>query len=247
LYLAHDGNLLTVTDDFDQNPSCRYFYNFHREPIMNTKQSIAKAYDCAANEYAAALWNELDKKPFDQIFLNWFATQIPPGETLLEIGSGPGEVSGYLSHQGVNCLGTDISEQMIENGKKYFPQVKFETQDYFHLSYADKSFCGVIGYYAIVNLTPNEVELVLAEVKRVLREGGIFVFTFHIYEGEEKVDVASFFNQESNQLTFYYFKVDDVKAMVENTGYQVQDILIRYPYKDAEYQSKRAYFVVRKP
>jgi len=29
-------------------------------------------------------------------------------------------------------------------------------------------------------------------------------------------------------------------------GYQVVDILIRYPYTDVEYPSKRAYFVVRK-
>jgi len=42
------------------------------------------------------------------------------------------------------------------------------------------------------------------------------------------------------------FKVDDVRALVERTGFKVVDILIRYPYKDVEYQSKRAYFVVRK-
>lgn len=213
---------------------------------MNTKQSIAQAYDRAANDYAAAMWNELDRKPFDQIFLKWFATQIPQGETLLEIGSGPGEVSGYLSQQGVKCLGTDLSEQMIENARQYFPQLQFEVQDFFHLSYEDQAFCGVIGYYAIVNLTLDELELVLAEVKRVLRVGGIFLFTFHIFEGEAKTDVESFFSQEDNPLTFYYFKVDDVKELVENTGFQVIDILIRYPYEDVEFQSKRAYFVVMK-
>lgn len=213
---------------------------------MNTKESIAKAYDRAANDYAAALWNELDKKSFDQIILNWFAAQIPPGGAVLEIGAGPGEVSGHLARLGVQCLGTDISEQMIENARKFFPQVQFEVQDFFHLSYEDDSFCGVVGFYAIVNLTLEEIKTVLLEVKRVLRSDGIFLFSFHIYEGEEKTEVKSFFNQEANELTFYYFKVDDVKELVESAGYQVLDILIRYPYKDVEYQSKRAYFVVRK-
>ena len=214
---------------------------------MNTKESITQAYNHAADEYATAFWNELDKKSFDRIILNWFAAQIPAGESVLEIGAGPGEISGYLARLGVTCLGTDRSERMIENARKYFPQVKFEVQDFFHLKYADQSFRGVVGFYAIVNLTPEEIKTALLEVKRVLKDDGLFLFSFHIFEGEEKTDVEKFFSQEANALTFYYFKVDDVREWVESAGYQIVDILIRYPYKDAEYQSKRAYFVARKP
>jgi ubiquinone/menaquinone biosynthesis C-methylase UbiE len=213
---------------------------------MNTKESIAKAYDRAAKDYAAALWNELEGKPFDQIILRWFATQIPAGETVLEIGCGPGEVSGYLQRFGVTCLGTDISTQMIEAARAYFPEVQFEVQDFFRLEYADDTFCGVVGFYAIVNLVLEEVQAVLVEVQRVLKPGGLFLLSFHIDEGQERADVEHFFNHEGNALTFYYFKVDDVKALLESAGYQVVDILIRYPYKDVEYPSKRAYFVVRK-
>lgn len=214
---------------------------------MNTKESIAKAYDRAAMDYAAIMWNEFERKHFDQIILRWFATQIPPDETVLEIGCGPGEVSGYLQRFGVKCLGTDISEQMVANARKYFPQVCFEVQDFFRLGYGDGSFCGVVGFYAIVNLASEEVKAVLVEVKRVLKRDGLFLFSFHIDEGEEKVEVENFFNHEGTALTFYYFNVDDVKAWVESLGFEVIDILIRYPYKSVEYQSKRAYFVVRKP
>jgi ubiquinone/menaquinone biosynthesis C-methylase UbiE len=214
---------------------------------MNTKESITQAYNRAADEYASAFWNELEKKSFDRIILGWFAAQISAGESVLEIGAGPGEISGYLTNLSVKCLGTDRSERMIENARKYFPQVEFEVQDFFHLKYADQSFYGAVGFYAIVNLLPEEIKAALLEVKRVLKDDGLFLFSFHIFEGEEKTDVESFFNQEANALTFYYFKVDDVKEWVESAGYQVVDILIRYPYKDVEYQSKRAYFVVRKP
>lgn len=213
---------------------------------MNTKESIVKAYDWAAKEYAALMWNEFERKHFDQIILRWFATQIPSDETVLEIGCGPGEVSGYLQRFGVKCLGTDISTQMIEAAREYFPEVQFEVQDFFRLEYDDNAFCGVVGFYAIVNLVLEEVRAVLVEVQRVLKREGLFLFSFHVDEGEEKVDVENFFKQEGNTLTFYYFKVDDVKALVEGAGYQVLDILIRYPYQDVEYPSKRAYFVVRK-
>jgi ubiquinone/menaquinone biosynthesis C-methylase UbiE len=136
---------------------------------------------------------------------------------------------------------------MLENGRAYFPQVRFEVQDFFQFSYQDDSFCGVVGFYAIVNLESDEIKALLAEVKRVLKPGGLFLFSFHLFEGEDKIEVDEFLDQKIDNLTFYFFKADDVKALVEETGFQVLDILIRYPYEDVEYPSKRAYFVVKKP
>lgn len=213
---------------------------------MNTKDSIARAYDIAADEYAAKWWNEFENKHFDRVMLGWYAGQIPPGGTVLEIGSGPGEVSGYLSRLGVRCIGTDLSPRMIENAKRYFPDVQFEVQDFLNLRYVNNSFAGVIAYYAIVNLTVDAIKKGFAEVRRVLQPGGLFLFTFHIYETEEKTEVEAFFTPEGSPLTFYYFKVDDMKALVQSLGFQVVDILIRYPYPEVEYPSKRSYFVLRK-
>jgi ubiquinone/menaquinone biosynthesis C-methylase UbiE len=212
---------------------------------MNTRDGIARAYDRAADKYAEGFWNELEKKHFDRVILDWFADQAPRGERILEIGCGPGEVSGYLSRRGATCLGTDVSPRMIENARKYFPGVSFDVQDFFSLTYADTSFSRVVAFYAIVNLTMPEIESVFREVSRVLASGGLFLFTFHIYESEEKTDTADFL-APGNPLTFYYFKVDEMKAMVERLGFQVVDVLIRHPYPGAEYQSKRSYFILRK-
>jgi ubiquinone/menaquinone biosynthesis C-methylase UbiE len=208
--------------------------------------SIREAYDRAAADYAAAMWDEIDKKHFDRVILGWLASQVPPGETVLELGCGPGEVSGYLSRLGVRCLATDLSSQMVAQGKRLFPPVQFEVQDFFHLRYADASFPAVVAFYAIVNLTLDEVRAMLAEAQRVLNPGGVLLFTFHVFEKDERTDVEHFFNPQGGPLTFYYFKVEEIKALVEDLGFQVVDILTRYPYKDVEYQSKRAYVIVRK-
>lgn len=213
---------------------------------MNTKASITKAYDLAADDYAANWWNEFEKKHFDRLILDWFAAQIPKNEVALEIGAGPGEVSGYLANRGVKCLGTDISSQMIENARNYFPDIQFEVQDFFNLTYGNESFFSVIAYYAIVNLSLDEIRSVFKETRRVLKDNGLFLFTFHIFENEAETDVENFFNKEGNRLTFYYFKVDEMKSLVESSGFQIIDILIRYPYPNVEFGSKRAYFILRK-
>jgi ubiquinone/menaquinone biosynthesis C-methylase UbiE len=145
-----------------------------------TKDDITRAYDVAADAYASELWNELAGKNFDRILLNWFASEIPRGDTILEIGCGPGEVSGYLAARGGTCLGTDRSERMIKNARDYFPSVEFQVRDFFELGFDDAQFSGVVGFYAIVNLRIKEVRAVLFEILRVLEPHGLFLFSFHI-------------------------------------------------------------------
>jgi ubiquinone/menaquinone biosynthesis C-methylase UbiE len=213
---------------------------------MNTREGIRKAYDRAADAYAEEYWDELDRKPFDRMVLERFAAAIPPGGTILEIGSGPGEVSGYLGRLGAACIGTDASARMIENAKARFPGIRFEVRDFFELGYPDASFDGVVGFYAIVNLALDEVGQALAEARRVLGDGGLLLFSFHIREGEAEREVASFFNQEGNALTFHYFDVEEMRRLALGRGFGIEDIMIRYPYPDVEYPSKRAYFLARK-
>lgn len=213
---------------------------------MNSKDEISKAYSLVAEEYSHNLLNELERKNFDQLILNWYASQIPKDETILEIGAGPGQISGYLNNQGVNCIGTDISPEMVENARENFPDIKFEVQDFFDLTYMDNTFFGVVGFYAIVNYSLENIKPIFDEMKRVLKQSGLFLFSFHIFEGEEKAHVQKFFNEEGSELTFYYYKVDEIKKLVSSLEFEIIDIIIRYPYDANEFPSKRSYFILRK-
>jgi ubiquinone/menaquinone biosynthesis C-methylase UbiE len=217
-----------------------------RLATMNTKNSINKAYDDAADDYATKFWNEIEHKNLDRILLRWLADQIPPSERILEIGSGPGEVSAYLSRFHGGCMGTDLSEQMIRNARKYFPKVRFEVQDFFNLNYADSSFAAVVAFYAIVNLTKDEIGKVLAEAKRVLKPNGILLFTFHVRKTKNTLTIDKFFAKD-NQLSFYLYTVEEIRRLTKSLGFEQIDIVTRYPYKDVEYPTTRAYFILRKP
>jgi ubiquinone/menaquinone biosynthesis C-methylase UbiE len=208
---------------------------------------VGAAYDLVAEEYAAAFGDEIVKKHFDQIILRWFASQIPNGETVLELGAGPGEVSGWLAKLGIRCLATDASPRMVACGKRLFPEVSFAVKDFFALSQSDESVHAIVAFYAIVNYPLATIAPMFREVFRILEHGGICVFTFHVFEGEEKMTVRSFLGKEIEEISFYFFQVDEVKLLVESIGFQVVDILVRHPYPGVEYGSKRAYFILGRP
>jgi ubiquinone/menaquinone biosynthesis C-methylase UbiE len=214
---------------------------------MDARGKITSAYDLVAEAYAAKFWDEIEKKHFDRIVLRWLASQIATGQTVLEIGAGPGEVSGYLGRLGARCLGTDASPQMIEHARRLFPDGEFQVEDFFHLSFPAESFAAVVAFYAIVNYPLDEVETILREVLRVLASQGLFLFTFHVYEGERETTVSSFLDRDLDPIPFYYFPVDEMKQLVLRLGFRVIDIVERHPYPDVEFASRRAYFILRKP
>lgn len=53
------------------------------------------------------------------------------GEYILDLGCGTGDLSYKLHKLGVNVLGIDNSENMVEQAKKKYPNLKFEVQDCF--------------------------------------------------------------------------------------------------------------------
>jgi ubiquinone/menaquinone biosynthesis C-methylase UbiE len=196
--------------------------------MVNTTGSINKAYDDAADDYASTFWNEIEPKSLDCMVLRWLSDQVPPMEGILEIGSGPGEVTGYLSRYHPNCIGTDLSSQMIQNAKKYYPQGTFQVQDFYKLTYADNTFAAVVAFYAIVNLTIDEIQRVFVEAKRVLKSTGIFLFTFHLADEKKVLDVERFFNKD-NFLRFCLYKIEEMREIVERIGFEIVDTITRYP------------------
>ncbi|CAL1516957.1 methyltransferase domain-containing protein [Chitinophaga sp. MM2321] len=55
--------------------------------------------------------------------------QPGPGETILDLGCGTGELTAQLAATGAQVTGIDASEAMIISARAHFPQVSFEVGD----------------------------------------------------------------------------------------------------------------------
>lgn len=211
---------------------------------MQKTTSVIQCYNTTAKEYAQKYMNELQHKHFDRILLSAFAKENKGKGKMIDLGCGPGQTTRYLYDQGCeNITGTDLSPEMINIAKELNPHINFETADMLALRYPDNYCDSALAFYAIVHFDYAELKLALKEIKRVLKSGGEFLFSFHV--GSDIVHLDEFLDQKVN-IDFYFFETAKVTELVSECGFEIVDVLERQPYKEVEYPSKRAYIWIKK-
>lgn len=103
------------------------------------------------------------------------------GGDVLEIGVGGGRMAEHLHRLARRYVGVDYSTAMIDASRARFPDLDLRVCDARDLSmFADASFDAVCMFgSAIDDVAPVEREIVMAEVRRVLLPGGVFLFSSH--------------------------------------------------------------------
>ncbi|MCP4711069.1 MAG: class I SAM-dependent methyltransferase [Planctomycetes bacterium] len=98
---------------------------------------------------------------------------LQPGMDVLEVGCGIGTVVEALRQKGCRAQGTDISAKAVAYGREKYPGIELAAEPAEQMSWADGSFDVVVSFDVVEHLV--EVEMHLAEVRRVLREGGYYL------------------------------------------------------------------------
>lgn len=198
-----------------------------------------------AEEYAAKFLNELDGKPFDRNLLERFSALLPENGLVYDFGCGSGQTTKYIHDRGrQKVIGLDFSENAIRLAQQHFPEIEFQVDDMLASRMASGSADGILAFYAIVHFTEVEVEQALKEWLRLLKPGGLGLFSFHT--GEGFLAVTDFLGVQGANATWHYLDMDRALEIAGQAGFDVIEAMIRYPYKDLEYASKRAYVMVRR-
>ena len=96
-------------------------------------------------------------------------------KTVLELATGTGLIAKHIVNAAAHIEATDASPEMIAEAKRDNRSAKlhFSVRDMFRLPYADKSFDVVIVSNAL-HIVPQP-EKALAEIRRVLKDGGVLI------------------------------------------------------------------------
>jgi SAM-dependent methyltransferase len=211
---------------------------------MNSQEKVLNCYNTVADDYASDRWDELSKKHIDRLLLKEFATLNKNNGPCADFGCGPGQTTRFLYDHGLkNITGIDLSPAMVNAAQKLSPKIKFETGDLLNITYPQGYFGSVLAFYSIVHFNIDQVKKCFGEINRLLKPGGDFLFAFHA--GDELVHFDKAHDKEVD-IDLYFFKTDDITALLYETGFNITDAIERRPYENMEYPTTRAYIWAEK-
>jgi demethylmenaquinone methyltransferase / 2-methoxy-6-polyprenyl-1,4-benzoquinol methylase len=98
------------------------------------------------------------------------AAVVWPGDRVLDACCGTGDLAIAALHTGGRVTGLDFSERMLERARRKSAEVEWLQGDALALPFEDGSFDAATVGFGVRNL--DDLELGLAELRRVLRPGG---------------------------------------------------------------------------
>jgi SAM-dependent methyltransferase len=101
---------------------------------------------------------------------------LGPGMSVLELGCGAGYFTRELACSGAEVVAIDVSPDLLEIARTNCsaPNVRYQIQNAYELSYPDAVFDSVVGSSVLHHL---EIEKAVREIYRVLKPGGRISFT----------------------------------------------------------------------
>jgi len=95
---------------------------------------------------------------------------------LLDLGCGVGQYSKYFLDKGFEVMSADISARALDYLSKKTPQIETVMLDMTEpLPFADNSFDVVFANLSIHFFSENDTQSLVAEIKRILKDDGIFI------------------------------------------------------------------------
>jgi SAM-dependent methyltransferase len=200
---------------------------------------VRSSYDRVAGEYEARFVGELSAKPRDRELLDAFATAV--GDPVVEVGCGPGQIGAHVGARGHRVVGADISVAMARQAKRRLGAAV--VADMHSLPLATGVAAGLLAFYSLIHLRRREVVRVLREFARVLRPGGLVLFSAH--EGHGETEVEEFLG-EAVCVSVTFFELDELVAATRAAGLEIVHAERRAPYA-IESERFRLYLGARRP
>ncbi|MFD5094860.1 class I SAM-dependent methyltransferase [Amycolatopsis thailandensis] len=175
-----------------------------------------ESYDTVAEDYAVRVRSLFDQEPIGRAMLAAFAEQVRG--PVVDVGCGPGHVTAHLASLGLDVAGVDLSPKMIEVARRQYPDLRFSVGSMTALDLPDGELGGLVAWWSIFHLPPEELPAVFAEFRRTLAHGGRLLVGFHV--GEERLSPETAYG---HPVTYdaYLLEPGKVAELMEKAGFEV--------------------------
>ncbi|QZY55970.1 class I SAM-dependent methyltransferase [Crassaminicella profunda] len=122
---------------------------------------------------------------------NRFEKYLKKGDKILDLGCGSGRDSLYFISKGYEVVAADYSEALVKMASDLLDQ-EVMMLDMREMNFCDE-FHGIWACASILHISRDEMEKVMANCERALKQGGIFYLSFK-YGNKEAFRNERFFN-----------------------------------------------------
>ena len=201
-------------------------------------------------------------------------------DRILELGTGTGRISIGLAELGYeHLLGVELSKEMVKEARRISSvlelSVAFQQGDATRLKFEDNLFDGAIfGFNGLMQIPGRAArQSALAEILRVIRPGGAFVFTTHDRynprfkkfwrqeqerwnKGKQQPELLEFGDRwEETELGKLYIHVptpEEVRAALQEAGWKcewdsLRSAIAKEPMTTQQFSDECRFWVARKP
>ncbi|WP_071394785.1 class I SAM-dependent methyltransferase [Bacillus tuaregi] len=148
-----------------------------------------------------------------------------PGERILDLGCGTGDLANSLYEKGVNVIGVDKSANMVEQAIQKYPHLEFLVQDATELEYQNE-FDAVFSNATLHWVKPPAYALNC--IYQSLKKGGRFVAEFGgkgnvqtITDEIIRQRTKAGFDFMPEQFPWYYPSIAEYSTLMEEAGFRV--------------------------
>ncbi|SMH48550.1 Methyltransferase domain-containing protein [Rathayibacter oskolensis] len=176
-----------------------------------TDERVRRAYTARAEEYRALLGTVEAADDRDRALIASWAAELEGA--VIDAGCGPGHWTAFLREREIDASGVDLVPAFIAGARSAFPEVAFRVGTLTDLGVDDASLGGILAWYSVIHLPPDELPTALAEFARALRSGGSLLLGFVEGPSVEPFDHAV--------TTAWFHPLDSLRASVERAGFDV--------------------------
>jgi SAM-dependent methyltransferase len=172
-------------------------------------EQVRQAYASVADLYIGLFGTSQQVHADDLAFIGRHLSSRPG--TVLDLGCGPGHITGYLRSMGVDATGIDLVPEFIAHAKAAHPSGKYQLGSMEDLDVANQSIAGILAWYSLIHLPPQDLDGVLAEFRRAMAPAGTLVVGF--FDGDE---IAAF---DHKVVTAYRWPVAKLSERLTRAGF----------------------------
>jgi SAM-dependent methyltransferase len=201
------------------------------------------AYDTVAADYPALWRGDLAENVFDRGCLAMFAeiVRAEGGGPVVDLGCGPGRITGPLSDLGLDVWGIDLSPAMVEVARTEYPSLRFEVGTMTDLPISTDELAGAVAWYSLIHLPGDVLGSAVREVARVVGPGGHVLTAFQV--GDECLQVTEACGHPIG-VSAYRRPPETVAQAFEEAGLEVVMRMVRRPRRSEK--TPQAYLLARK-